>query len=78
MARFFFNLVGSETVYDSEGTELSSLEAARCEAIEDARAIMSDAIRAGFDVSERRVEICDESGDVVAVMPFANAVSRRF
>lgn len=77
MARYFFNLVGSDTVSDIEGTELASLEAARIEAIEDARAIMSDAVLAGFDVSQRRVEIHDGTGALLLVVPFAGAVSKR-
>ncbi|MBY3044221.1 DUF6894 family protein [Rhizobium leguminosarum] len=77
MPRYFFNLVGSETVTDIEGSELDSLEAAREEAIKDARAIMSDAILAGHDVSERRVEIRDEEGTLLAEVPFSDAVSKR-
>lgn len=77
MARFFFNLVGSETVRDIEGTELKSLEAARSEAVEDARAIMSDAVLAGFDVSGRRIEIHDESGTLLLVVPFVDALTKR-
>lgn len=77
MARFFFNLVGSETVRDIEGTELKSLEAARSEAVEHARAIMSDAVLAGFDVSERRIEIHDEAGTLLLVVPFLDALTKR-
>lgn len=77
MVRFFFNLVGSELISDIEGTELVSWDAARREAVEDARAIMSDAIRSGFDLSERRIEIRDETGTLVLAVPFADAIIRR-
>jgi hypothetical protein len=77
MPRYFFNLVGSETVTDIEGSELASLDEARVEAIQDARAIMSEAILAGHDVSERRVEICDEAGTLLAVVRFEEAFSKR-
>lgn len=77
MTRFFFNFVGSETVSDTEGTELTSLDAARREALDDARAIMSDAILEGFDVSGRRVEIHDETGKLILIVPFADAFIER-
>ena len=45
--------------------------------LSDARAIMSDAVRAGYDVTGRRVEIRDEAGELLAVVPFADALSKR-
>ncbi|WP_432442949.1 DUF6894 family protein [Rhizobium laguerreae] len=50
-----------------EGTELPSLEQAREEATEDARALMSDAILLGQDISSRRLEICNEAGDALLI-----------
>lgn len=77
MPRYFFDLVGHETVTDIEGSEFSFLNDARVEAIEDARAIMSDAVRAGYDVTARCVEIRDEEGELLAVVPFTDALSKR-
>jgi hypothetical protein len=77
MPRYFFDLVGHETVTDIEGSELASLDDARVEAIEDARAIMSDAVRAGYDVTARCVEIRDEGGELLAVVSFTDALSKR-
>jgi hypothetical protein len=77
MPRYFFDLVGQQTITDIEGSELASLNEARSEAIEDARAIMSDAVRAGYDVTARRVEIRDEAGELLAVVPFADVLSKR-
>ena len=77
MPRYFFDLVGQQTITDMEGSELASLNEARSEAIEDARAIMSDAVRVGYDVTARRVEIRDEAGELLAVVPFADALSKR-
>jgi hypothetical protein len=77
MPRYFFDLVGHETVTDIEGSELATLDDARVEAIEDARAIMSDAVRAGYDVTARCVEIRDEGGELLAVVPFTDALSKR-
>ncbi|PDS96048.1 hypothetical protein CO659_21065 [Rhizobium sp. S9] len=59
---------------DLEGTELPSLEQTWEEAIEDARALMSDAILLGQEISSRRLEICNEAGDVLLTLAFADAI----
>jgi hypothetical protein len=59
---------------DFEGSDLADLEQARLEALDDARALMSDAIRLGQDISSRRVEICNEAGDILLKVPFADAI----
>lgn len=75
MARYFFNIVAGDSVReDPEGSELSSLEHARDEAIADARALMSEAILLGQDISTRRLEICNEAKDVLLTIAFADAV----
>ena len=75
MPRFYFHIVTSSmTIPDPEGTELASLEAARVEAIQDARALMSAAILKGLDISSRRIEIHDENG-LVLVVPFSDAIT---
>ncbi len=77
VTRFFFNVItASGPVTDLDGTELASLEEARAEAILDAREQMSDAIRDGRDVSSRSIEICNEAGDIVSVLPFREAISK--
>jgi hypothetical protein len=77
MSRFYFSVItNAEKIIDEEGTELPDLNAARAEAIEDARALMSDAILGGRDISDRSIEISNESGEVLMVVPFVDAVSR--
>jgi uncharacterized protein YbcI len=77
MSRFYFSVITTaEKIVDEEGTELPDLDAARAEAIEDARTLMSDAILGGRDISDRSIEISNESGEVLMVVPFADAVSR--
>jgi hypothetical protein len=77
MSRFYFSVITTaEEIIDEEGTELPDLDAARAEAIEDARTLMSDAILGGRDISDRSIEISNESGEVLMVVPFADAVSR--
>ncbi|EJZ18681.1 hypothetical protein NE852_28325 (plasmid) [Rhizobium sp. Pop5] len=72
MPRFYFNVVsGADTVVDPEGSELATLEDARREAVQDARALMSQAILAGRDISGREMHICDEDGNVLLTLPFS-------
>jgi hypothetical protein len=78
MPMFFFNVVAATgTMEDEEGTELPGLEAARREAIKDARALMSTAILRGDDISARRIVICDEAGKVLLLVPFTEAIDHR-
>ncbi len=75
MPLFYFNIIAGDGIReDLEGTELPSLENARLEAIEDARTLMSDAILLGQDISSRRLEICNEAGDVLLTLPFKDAI----
>ncbi|WP_184656030.1 DUF6894 family protein [Rhizobium soli] len=73
--RYYFNLVSAAgTVHDYEGTELSSIEHARREAIEDAKGLMSAAILEGRDISARSIEICNEEGEVLLTIAFRDAI----
>jgi hypothetical protein len=77
MARYYFNVVTpTETIDDPEGAELPSLEQARGEAIEDARQLMASAMLAGHDISTRRIEIINDLGVLLMVIPFAEAYTR--
>jgi hypothetical protein len=74
MPRFFFNISTRTTIIrDEEGTELADLDAARCEAINDARGMMSTAIREGRDISHRHIDICDAVGTVLLKVAFSEA-----
>jgi hypothetical protein len=73
--RYYFQLVpAAGTVHDHEGTELSSFEDARREAIEDARALMSAAMLEGRDISARSIEVCNEDGEVLLSVAFRDAI----
>lgn len=75
MPRFYFSVVsGADTVVDPEGSELATLEDARLEAVQDARALMSQAVLAGRDISGRKMHICDEEGNVLLTLPFSETV----
>jgi hypothetical protein len=76
--RYYFNLTtASGVVQDLEGSELSSLDEARAEAIMDARLLMSEAVRQGRDISDRSVQICNEAGEVLMIVAFREAISSR-
>ncbi|MBY3369236.1 DUF6894 family protein [Rhizobium laguerreae] len=75
MPRYYFNIIAGDGFRQAlEGTELPSLEDAKAEAIEDARALMSGAILLGQDISSRRLEICNEAGDVLLTVLFKEAI----
>lgn len=74
--RYHFSIINpSGIARDFEGTELSSLEAARAHATEDARVLMSMAILEGRDISGRTIEVTGEDGEVLLVVPFRHAVT---
>jgi hypothetical protein len=78
MPRYFFHVVaGQEKVSDLEGSDLPDLDAARAEALEDARSHMSNAILAGWDISDRAVEIRDEDDNLLLTVAFKDAFARR-
>ena len=71
MPRYYFNVIAGDGAHkDLEGSDLLGLDQARAEAIEDARSLMSDAIIRGEDISSRRLEICDDDGEVLFTVPF--------
>jgi hypothetical protein len=77
MPLYFLHLRDSDgLIPDLEGSRLFNLEAARIEAIESARELMIDSIvtegRVGI---ARSIEVCDEQGARLLVVPFCNAVT---
>lgn len=75
MPRYYFNVIAGDGPHkDLDGSELPSLEQARVEAIKDARFLMSDAIMRGEDISSRRLEICDDDGQLVFTVPFKDVI----
>jgi hypothetical protein len=78
MPRYFFNVIaGKKIISDLEGTDLPDADAAREEALKDARALMSAAILDGWDISGRSIDIRSESGAVILSLAFRDAVRRR-
>ncbi|MGQ8633878.1 DUF6894 family protein [Agrobacterium sp. DKPNP3] len=77
MPRFFFTVISGKNVLDDqEGGVLPSLDQAIEEALKDARALMSDAILQGRDISEGCIIIRNAQQEVLTVVRFADALDR--
>ncbi|WP_296068322.1 hypothetical protein [uncultured Agrobacterium sp.] len=77
MPRFFFTVISGKNVLDDqEGCVLPSLDQAIEEALKDARALMSDAILQGRDISEGCIIIRNAQQEVLTVVRFADALDR--
>lgn len=78
MPRFFlhlFNRVGA--VPDDEGTEVPDIATARHLAVQSVRDILSEEAKHGVIDLEGRIEIADDGGATLDVVPFASAVELR-
>ena len=75
MPKYYFNvLTVNGRMEDPEGTDLPSMDEAYVSAIEDARALMSEAILEGKDISSRKIEICNEDNSPLQIVPFREAL----
>jgi hypothetical protein len=79
MPRFFFNLRSAEEmIVDSEGHTFRSIGLAKKEALQAARDLIADSIKAGRIVDRARVfEVSNASGEVVLTVPFADAIAEK-
>jgi hypothetical protein len=75
MQRFYFHLRdGTQFVPDETGMDLSGMEEARREAIQSAREILADQLRNGEALDGQRIEISDDTGTVLEVVTFKDAL----
>lgn len=75
MPSYFFHIHDAgEIIRDEEGSVLPDVQSARTEAIQSARDILAEHVRAGDVVDGRRFEVADETGKVLFVVPFADLV----
>jgi hypothetical protein len=74
--RYFFHVRdGVRLIRDPEGQCFEDLASAKTEAILDARELMSHSIVGSARIGlERRIEIADEKGRTILVVPFFEAV----
>ncbi len=76
MAHYHLNVVNSVGfVADEEGHDLPDLAAARAQAVAGVRSMLSDELRTRGVIDLRgRIEIAEQHGTVVLVVPFSAAV----
>ncbi len=75
MTHYFFHICSrTERVEDREGADFDTLEAALTEARLAAREILAEDLRKGHVDEARLFEIVDESGEVMARLPFKEAI----
>ena len=74
MPRYFFHLYDDLVSIDEEGSELPDLAAARRTAVQNVRAIACQEVLEGHLNLQHRIEVEDESGRCVLVVPFQDAV----
>jgi hypothetical protein len=78
MPRYYFDVMsGNSVLEDMEGSELVDLTHAVAEALEDARALMSEAVRQGHDISDGSMVIRDGDRTLLKVVRFADALDRK-
>ncbi|MBV9548569.1 MAG: hypothetical protein JO256_02735 [Alphaproteobacteria bacterium] len=77
MPRFYFHVRdGADFSRDLEGQELPDLEAARREAVNSNREMLGERLLHGGALNHRRIEITDESGDVLAAVSAQDVLFR--
>jgi hypothetical protein len=75
MPKFFFHIRdGQDLAADPEGAEFESLEAARKEAINSARELLSQRILRGEVVDGQAFELTSEDGEVADIVRFKDVM----
>ncbi|WP_093664969.1 DUF6894 family protein [Sphingomonas gellani] len=75
MARYFLHLSNSfGFIHDEEGAEAADLSDARTLAVTTIRSLLSDEIKDGRFNLKGKIEIADDRGVQLAVVPFSDAV----
>jgi curved DNA-binding protein CbpA len=78
MARYYLHLFNrAGPVRDEEGTDVPDLAAARFQALQAVRDIVSEEAKKGVVDLHGRIEIADELGSTLHVLPFTDAIEVR-
>ena len=78
MPRYYFHVRNSSGhLGDAEGEELPTIEAARSVAIAAIRSIISDESKTGKVDLRGRIEVTDEDGATLLLVPFSDAIEVR-
>ena len=76
MALFRLNLFNDADNLDEEGAEFPDLACAKAMAISSARDLMAEHVKEGRPIDlGNRIEVADESGKVLAVIPFREVIT---
>ncbi len=76
MTHYFFHICSrTERIEDREGADFDTLDAALAEARLAAREILAEDLRKGRVDETRLFEIVDERGQLMARVPFKEAIS---
>ena len=71
MPRYYLHIRdGDQAIPDEEGYDLPDLAAARVEAIEGARTILSEKLKVGEPLDGQRIDIVDEAGCLLTTVWF--------
>jgi hypothetical protein len=68
--RFYFHIFDDVVCRDDEGRDLTDIGAARAAARDGAIELMSSEIRGGHLILEHRIEVENEAGEIVFILPF--------
>lgn len=78
MPRYFFDLHNDVDAIDREGVELPDLEAAKAHALDEARTMIQASTEENGSIDlNHHIDVRDESGTVVHVIHFEDAVTVR-
>jgi len=78
MPRFYLHIRnGSGYAEDPEGQDLSDLSAARSAAIDGVRSLLSEEARHGELDLGGSIEIANEDGNILLIVPFSDAINLR-
>lgn len=77
MPHYFLHQRNEIYVPDDEGEDFADLRAARDKAVIGTRSILSEEVKTGSLDLRGAIEIADESGAIVAVVPFEEIVTIR-
>lgn len=77
MPRYFFDLHNDVDSLDDEGKDLPDLEAAKANALREAREMMQESVCNGHLDLRHHIDVRDESGNVPYVLHFEDAVEVR-
>ncbi len=73
---FFFHLVdGVDILLDPDGRDLPDLAAAKAWSLKEARSLLSHEVLSGTVNLAQAIEVHDETGAVVHILPFGEAIS---